>query len=83
MIDPGAVLHVLRRSGMTLDALENQLERESGLHAMTGTSGDVRDLEAAIRSGDVSARLPLDHLSLRDGRLGGWHRCTRVHRRYR
>ena len=64
-IDPGAVLHVLRRSGMTLDALENQLERESGLHAMTGTSGDVRDLEAAIRSGDVSARLPLDHLSLR------------------
>ncbi len=64
-VDPGAVLHVLRRTGMTVDALEHQLERESGLHALTGTSGDIRDLEAAIRSGDVTARLPLDHLSLR------------------
>lgn len=64
-VDPGAVLHVLRRSGMTVDALENQLERESGLQALTGTSGDVRDLEAAIRSGDAKARLSLDHLSLR------------------
>ncbi len=64
-VDPGALLHVLRRSGMTMDALEDQLERESGLHALTGTSGDVRELEAAIRSGDVTARLPLDHLSLR------------------
>ena len=64
-VDPGAVLHVLRRSGMTVDALQNQLERESGLHALTGTSGDVRELEAAIRSGDVNARVPLDHLSLR------------------
>lgn len=64
-VDPGAILHVLRRSGATVDALENQLERESGLHALTGTSGDVRDLEAAIRSADVNASLPLDHLSLR------------------
>jgi acetate kinase len=44
-VDPGALLHLLR-SGVTVDELDQALEHESGLLGLSGTSGDVRDLEA-------------------------------------
>lgn len=61
-VDPGLVLHLLR-SGMSFDALEDMLERKSGLLGMSGFSGDVRELVA--RPNDVAARLALDVLSWR------------------
>ncbi|HZQ16492.1 MAG TPA: hypothetical protein VFA82_06930 [Gaiellaceae bacterium] len=42
-VDPGGVLHVARRLGV--DELERVLEEESGLTALSGFSGDVRELE--------------------------------------
>jgi acetate kinase len=56
-VDPGLLIHLLR-GGMTLDALEEMLERGSGLLGMSGRSGDVRELLAA--RGDPDARLALD-----------------------
>lgn len=58
-VDPGLLVHVLRE-GITLDALEETLERGSGLLGISGRSGDVRDLLAA--AGDPDARLALDVL---------------------
>jgi acetate kinase len=43
-VDPGALLYLLRR-GVTTAELDNALERESGLLAMSGLSGDVAVLE--------------------------------------
>lgn len=61
-VDPGLLVHVLRE-GITLDALEETLERGSGLLGISGRSGDVRDLLAA--ADDPDARLALDVLAWR------------------
>ena len=45
-LDAGAVLHLLRHHGLSLDAVESLLYRESGLLGVSGISGDMRDLLA-------------------------------------
>jgi acetate kinase len=58
-LDPGVLLHVLRRGLLDVDGLATSLERGSGLVGVGGT-GDVAALEAAADGGDVRARLALD-----------------------
>jgi acetate kinase len=43
-LDPGALLYLLRERGLGVDELDHALESESGLAALSGTSGDVREL---------------------------------------
>jgi acetate kinase len=43
-VDPGALLYLLRERGLSADELDHALEHESGLAALSGTSGDVREL---------------------------------------
>ena len=43
-VDPGALLYLIRERGLTVDELDHALEQESGLAALSGTSGDVREL---------------------------------------
>lgn len=58
--DPYAVRHVMQRTGKSLDEVLDDLASRSGLVGLSGTSGDVRDLEAAAAGGDERARLALD-----------------------
>jgi acetate kinase len=53
-VDPGAVLYLARRVGV--DELARVLEEESGLAALSGLSGDVRELERD-RRGDFALDL--------------------------
>jgi acetate kinase len=46
-IDPGAVLYLLRERGFDAEALEHELNFESGMKALAGGSGDMREVEAA------------------------------------
>jgi acetate kinase len=46
-IDPGALLYLLRKGGLDADALEHELNFESGMKALAGGSGDMREVEAA------------------------------------
>jgi acetate kinase len=55
-VDPGALLHVLRR-GLSADELDDALEHESGLLGLSEMSRDVDELERAATPG---ARLALD-----------------------
>jgi acetate kinase len=55
-VDPGALVYLLRHH-LTLDALDQALEHESGLAGLSGLSGDVRELE---RSDEPAARLALE-----------------------
>jgi acetate kinase len=55
-VDPGALLYLLRH-GVDVDALEQSLERESGLLGLSGESGDVALL---LQSDSRGARLALD-----------------------
>jgi acetate kinase len=51
-IDPGAVLHLVLREGLSPAAVETLLTRESGLLGVSGISGDMRVL---LESGESSA----------------------------
>ena len=58
--DAYAIPHVMKRTGLTLDEVIEQLASQSGLLGISGVSGDVRDLEAAADDGNERAQLALD-----------------------
>jgi acetate kinase len=44
-VDPGALLYLMREHGLSVEDVDHALEHESGLAALSGTSGDVRELD--------------------------------------
>jgi acetate kinase len=59
-VDPGMLVWLQRHAGLTADALDDALEHRSGLAGLTGGSGDMRELLAAVDDGDDRARLAYD-----------------------
>jgi len=59
-IDPGIIIHLLRRSDLTAEKLDNILNRNSGLKGISGVSGDMRQIGQAITQGNERAQLALD-----------------------
>lgn len=57
-IDPGILLHLLRQ-GMSVDAIDSALNRESGLLGVSGISSDYRLLEDRAESSDTRAKLAI------------------------
>jgi acetate kinase len=43
-LDPGALLYLLRERGLDADTLEHELNFESGMKALGGGSGDIREV---------------------------------------
>jgi len=58
--DPFALKVLMRATGQSLDELLDTLARRCGLLGLSGSSGDVRDLEASAAQGDARAQLALD-----------------------
>jgi acetate kinase len=59
-VDPGLLLWVQRHGGIDAEEMEQTLERESGLLALSGRSGDMREIVAGIEEGDERCRLAFD-----------------------
>ncbi|WP_460830658.1 acetate/propionate family kinase [Nocardioides hungaricus] len=59
-VDPGLMLHLLRREGVTAEELYDVLDRESGMKGLSGTSGDLREVRAALAAGDPAAALAVE-----------------------
>jgi acetate kinase len=59
-IDPGIILHLLREQEYTVDELDHILNFESGLLGISGVSNDLREIDKAIASGNIRAKLALD-----------------------
>jgi acetate kinase len=59
-IDVFAVLHMMKKLGVGPDEMAKLLGAESGLAGISGTSGDLRDLEEAAAKGSSRAQLALD-----------------------
>ena len=57
-IDPAAVLWVQRHSGLSVDRVEEVLERESGLLGLSGTTGDLRRSSTRLTPGTRRHNLP-------------------------
>jgi acetate kinase len=58
-IDPGILIHLMRH-GHTADQVDDILNRHSGLLGISGISGDMREILAAVESGHERARLAFD-----------------------
>lgn len=58
-IDP-ALGTLLARSGLSPDAVDEMLNRQSGLLGISGVSADFRDVEAAADAGNTRAKLAIE-----------------------
>jgi acetate kinase len=59
-IDPGIIIYLIRHRGYSAEQLDTILNRESGLLGVSGVSGDMRDILAAVEQGNEAARLAFD-----------------------
>lgn len=59
-IDPGALIYLQAHEGLTVGELNALLNRESGLHGISGVGGDMRDVERGVLEDDARARLAFD-----------------------
>jgi acetate kinase len=53
-IDPGIAVYLVRHEAATADALDRAFNRESGLKGISGLSGDMREILAAIEAGGAA-----------------------------
>ncbi len=58
--DPFVLPAVIKRTGKTLEKLLAELSDRSGLLGLSGTSGDLRDIEKSAGDGDARAKLAWD-----------------------
>jgi acetate kinase len=58
-IDPAVVFHLARTQNMSIDEIDNCLNKKSGVEGLSGVS-DMRDLDNLIEKGDKQASLTMD-----------------------
>ena len=59
-VDPSILIYLMRQEGYTADQLDQELNKASGLLGISGVSADLRQVLAAIESGNSQAQLALD-----------------------
>ena len=58
-LDPGAYPYLMRTLGLSAEQIEKALYEDSGLKALSGISGDLREVEAQALLGNARAQLAL------------------------
>ena len=59
-VDPGAITYLMTKHNLTVGQMQNIINKESGVAGVSGLSNDMREIEAAVKSGDKMAKLSLD-----------------------
>ena len=59
-IDPAIVTFLMKEENMSIDEMNNLLNKKSGVLGISGVSSDFRDIEAAAEEGNERAKLALD-----------------------
>lgn len=59
-IDPAIISFVMDKENMDINAINNLLNKKSGVLGISGVSSDFRDIEEAAASGNERAQLALD-----------------------
>ena len=59
-VDPGILTYLLRQTSLSAQELDDVLNRKSGLLGISGVSGDMRQILAAIQHGHKRAKLAFD-----------------------
>jgi acetate kinase len=65
-LDLGALLYIMRKKGLDVEAANNLINKKSGIQGISGVSSDMRDVEtAAWKEGNKRAELSLDMYNYR------------------
>ena len=59
-VDPGALLYVMERTGMSAAQMRRELNADSGLLGLSSRTADMRELLALAQGGDASAGLAIE-----------------------
>ncbi len=59
-IDAYVIPYIMKKKGISIDDVFNELSKNAGIKGLSGTSGDMRDVYDAIASGSKRAKLALD-----------------------
>jgi acetate kinase len=59
-VDPGVLTYLMRQRELSAQRLDEILNKESGLLGISGVSGDMRQILAAVRNGHERAKLAFD-----------------------
>ena len=59
-VDPGVLIFLMRQSHLDVDQIDVELNQNSGLLGVSGISGDMREIQAAIQQGHQRAKLAFD-----------------------
>jgi acetate kinase len=59
-VDPGILTYLMKQKGLSGRRLDEILNRESGLLGISGISGDLRQILAAVKAGHERAKLAFD-----------------------
>jgi acetate kinase len=59
-VDPGILTYLMRANHLTGEQLDEVLNQHSGLLGISGFSGDMREIQAAIEKGSERAKLAFD-----------------------
>jgi acetate kinase len=58
-VDPGALIYIAKKEGMSYDELGSMINKQSGVAGVTDISSDMRDITAASEAGNDRATLAL------------------------
>ncbi len=58
-IDPAVLLHLARTEGLSVDDLDQLLNKKSGLLGLSGVSNDIRDIQEAAEEGSQRAEVAM------------------------
>ncbi len=70
-LDPLVVTYLMRQEGLTPDAMDGILNRESGWLGISGVSNDLREVAKASESGNARAKLAIDAFTYRTKKYVG------------
>jgi acetate kinase len=59
-VDPGILTYLMRERGISAQRLDEILNKDSGLLGISGISGDMRQILAAVKNGHERAKLAFD-----------------------
>jgi acetate kinase len=72
-IDPAIIFYLARETGRSIEAIDNLLNKESGLKGLCGVN-DMREITRLAREGDLDARLAIDMVCYRIRKyIGAYH----------
>lgn len=64
-IDPAIVTFIMEKENLSINQMNNLMNKESGVLGISGVSSDFRDIEKAVGNGNVRAKLAIDTFNLR------------------